>query len=88
MFGPEMRMLGPEMQIREHIEPLMRDQIEPMLRERLRDMPERIQLRTMPRVRTLRISPRSYRVDRGSEELRASPDPGFIAIDEDPVAIV
>src|SRR5256714_3702927 len=88
MFGPEMRMIGPEMQIREHLEPLMRDRIEPMLRERLRDLPERIQLRTMPRVRTLRISPRTYRVDRGSEELRASADPGFISIDEDPGDII
>jgi len=88
MFGPEMRMIGPEMQIHEHLEPLMRDQIEPMLRERLRDLPERIQLRTMPRVRTLRIAPRTYRVDRGSEELRASADPGFISIDEDPGDII
>src|SRR2546423_3735927 len=88
MFGPEMRMIGPEMQIREHLGPLMRDQIEPMLRERLRDLPERIQLRTMPRVRTLRIAPRTYRVDRGSEELRASADPGFISIDEDPGDII
>lgn len=73
MFGPEMRMIGPDM-------PMLREHIEPMLRERLRDLPERIQLRTLPRIRTMRISPRTYRVDRGSEELRASTDPGFISI--------
>ena len=84
MIGPEMQMIGPGMpKIHERLEPLMRDEIEPMLRERLRDLPERIQLRTMPRVRSLRISPRTYRVDRGGEELRASSDPGFIHIDRD-----
>src|ERR1051325_1280743 len=68
MFGPEMRMIGPDMQ-------MLRERIEPMLRERLRDLPERIQLRTAPRIRTMRISPRTYRVDRGAEEMRASSDP-------------
>jgi hypothetical protein len=84
MFGPEMRMIGPEMPMfRQRLEPLMRDQIEPMLRERLRDLPERIQSRTMPRIRTMRISPRTYRVDRGYDELRASSDPGFNSIQPD-----
>ncbi|HJP61599.1 MAG TPA: PDZ domain-containing protein [Gemmatimonadaceae bacterium] len=89
MFGPEMRMIGPEMQMyREHLEPLLRDQIQPMLREQLRDLPQRIQLRTLPRIRTMRISPRTYRVDRGYEELRASSEPGFISIHPDPDDIV
>ena len=76
MFGPEMRMIGPEM-------PMLREQIEPMLRERLRDLPERIQLRTVPRVRTMRIAPRTYRVDRGAEELRASSEPGYFELEPD-----
>ena len=89
MFGPEMRMIGPEMpMLRKHLEPLMRDQIEPMLRERVRDLPERIQLRAMPRIRTMRISPRTYRVDRGAEELRASSDPGFVYVQPDPEDII
>ncbi|HKR07934.1 MAG TPA: PDZ domain-containing protein [Gemmatimonadaceae bacterium] len=88
MFGPEMRMIGPDMQLmRERMEPLMRDRIEPMLREQLRDLPQRIQLRTMPRIRTMRISPRTYRVDRGAEELRAS-DPGFVYVNPDPDDII
>ena len=85
MFGPEMQMIGPGMpRMRERLEPLMREEIEPMLRERMRDLPQRIQLRSMPRIRTLRISPRTYRVDRGADELRASSDPGFVSIDQEP----
>jgi len=69
--GPGMMMLGPEMErLREQM-PRIREQIEPLLRERLNDLPERIQLRSLPRVRTIspvRVrSPRLYRVDRGGE---------------------
>jgi len=78
MFGPEMRMIGPEM-------PMLLDQIEPRLRERLRDLPERIQLRTPSRIRTMRISPRTYRADRGAEELRASSEPGYFQLDPDDI---
>ena len=77
-YGPEMMMIGPQ------FPKMMREDIEPMLRERLRDLPQKIQLRTLPRVKTLRIQPRTYRVDRGYEELKAGDDPGFIAFDHDP----
>jgi hypothetical protein len=77
-FTPEHMMIGPG------LPKMMREDIEPMLRERLRDLPEKIQLRTFPKVRNLRIVPRTYRVDRGYEELKAADDPAFIAIDQDP----
>lgn len=84
-FGPDRMIFGPEMpMIRQRLEPFMRDQIEPMLRERLRDLPERIQLRTAPRIRSLRVLPRTYRVDRGSEELRGESEPGLMSFDYEP----
>lgn len=84
-YGPNKMMIGPEipMKLRQEMLPMLRD-IEPMLRERLRDLPEKIQLRTLPKVRTFRVLPRTFRVDRGYEELRASEDPGFMAFDHDP----
>ena len=84
-FGPEKMMFGPEMpMMRKRLEPLMRDEIEPMLRERLRDLPERIQLRTAPKIRSLRVLPRTYRVDRGAEEPRAESEPGVMSFDYEP----
>lgn len=77
-FGPDNMMGPPQMPM------LFREDIEPMLREHLRNLPEKIQLRTMPRVRSMRILPRTYRVDRGSEELRASEEPNYKSIDLDP----
>ena len=50
--GPGMMMLGPDMQMLRDRMPMIRQQLEPLLRERLRDLPDRIQLRTMPRIRT------------------------------------
>jgi len=83
-YGPDRMILGPEMpMIRQRMEPLMRE-IEPMLRERLRDLPERIQLRTAPRIRSLRMLPRTYRVDRGAEELRAESEPGLMSFHYEP----
>ena len=88
-YGPD-NMVGPEMpmMLREDMEPMFREMepmlrermrdVEPLLRERLRDLPDRIDLRTLPRIRTLRVLPRTYRVDRGSEELRAASEQGFI----------
>ena len=92
-YGPDNMIMGPEpMMFREDFEPMLRERlqniepmlrerlrdIEPMLRERLRDLPERIELRNMPRIRTIRSFPRTYRVDRGAEEWRAASDWGFI----------
>jgi hypothetical protein len=85
-FGPDKMMIGPELpKMREELEPLMREnlqpmleRIDPMLQERLRDLPQRIEMRMAPRVRTLRMLPRTYRVDRGSEEERAAAQQGFI----------
>jgi hypothetical protein len=85
LYGPE--TYGPEFpMMHENFEPLMQQDIEPMLermqpmlQERLRDLPERIEMRlSTPRARTLRGLPRIYRVDRGSEELRADAQQGFI----------
>ena len=77
-YGPD-NMIGPEMPmiLRENMEPMLRD-MEPMLRERLRDLPDRIELRSLPRIRTMRVLPRTYRVDRGSEDQRAALEQGFI----------
>lgn len=84
-FGPDRMILGPDMpMMRQRLEPLMRDQIEPMVRERLRDLPQRIQMRTAPRIRSLRMLPRTYRVDRGAEELRAESEPGLMSFDYEP----
>ena len=76
-FGPGQMMFGPEMPM------MFRQDIEPMIRERLRNLPEKIQLRSMPRVRA-RVLPRTYRVDRGFEESRASDEPGYISMDHEP----
>jgi hypothetical protein len=92
-FGPGEMMSAPQMQmlrermpmLRQDMEPMLRGNLEPMLREnlepmleRLRDLPEKIQLRTLPTIRTLRIQPRTYRVDSGTEEL-----PDLIDLDDD-----
>ena len=84
-YGPD-RMIGPEqMLMYEDLEPLMRERMQPMiermqpmLQERLRDLPERIEMRMAPGVRTFRSLPRSYRVDRGTEEQHAAAQQGFI----------
>jgi hypothetical protein len=100
MFGPEMPMLRQRLEplMRGQIEPKLREQLrdlqnDPKLREQLRDLqnnvrdlPNRIQLRTPMRIKTLapaRVgSPRTYRVDRGSVgELRTLHPPVMIAID-------
>jgi hypothetical protein len=84
-YGPDRMILGPDMpMMRQRLEPMIRDEIEPMLRERLRDLPERIQLRTAPRIRSLRMLPRTYRVDRGAEELRAESEPGLMSFHYEP----
>ena len=93
VFGPDRMMLGPEMpmMLRQDIEPMLRERLRdigPMLRERLRDFPETMQLRTLPRVRTLRMSPRTYRVDRGAEEWRAAAEPDFNSVQYDPGDII
>jgi hypothetical protein len=84
-YGPD-RMIGPEeLMMHEDFEPLMLERMQPMLErmqpmleERLRDLPERIELRMAPGVRTFRTLPRSYRVERGTEEQRAAAQQGFI----------
>jgi len=84
-YGPD-RMIGPEqMMMYQDFEPLMlermqpmMERIQPLLQERLRDLPERIELRMAPGSRTFRSLPRIYRVDRGTEELRAQAQQGFI----------
>jgi hypothetical protein len=50
--GPGMMMYGPEMQMMRERMPMIRKRIQPLLRERLNDLPDRIQFRTMPRIRT------------------------------------
>ncbi|HJQ12206.1 MAG TPA: PDZ domain-containing protein [Gemmatimonadaceae bacterium] len=78
IFGPDNMMFGPDMPtMKEQLEPLMRYEIEPLMLERLRDLPQKIELRSMPRTRTI-VFPRTYRVDRSSEELRAISEQGFI----------
>jgi hypothetical protein len=64
---------------------MIRGHIEPLVRERLRDLPNTIRLRTMPRIRTsLPVrSPRIYRVDRGAEEWNAALGAGTMAIEGD-----
>lgn len=83
-YGPD-RMIGPEQfRMNEDFEPLMLERMQPMLermpmlQERLREMPGRIEMRMAPGVRTFRMLPRSYRVDRGTEELRAQAQQGFV----------
>src|SRR5436190_9863718 len=65
--GPGMMRFAPEMQIMREQLPMIREQIEPMLRERMRELPNRFQFRTMPRIKTaapLRVrSPQTYKVD-------------------------
>jgi len=87
-YGPGNVMVGPEpMMFRQDMMPMLRD-IEPMIRERLRNLPDKIRLRTMPKVRTLRFFPRTYRVDRGVEELRAGEGPGYITFDREPEEMI
>lgn len=83
-YGPD-RMIGPEeFRMNEDFQPLMLERMQPMLermpmlQERLRDLPGRIEMRMAPGVRTFRMLPRTYRVDRGTEELRAQAQQGFI----------
>ena len=80
MIGPEMRMMREQMpMLRKQLEPMLREQLEPMLRERMRDLPNRIQLRTMPRIRTaIPVRTRGYRVDRGGEEWKVADGPGTL----------
>ena len=74
--SPDMMMFGPEMQLMRERMPMIRKQIEPMLRERLNDLPRRLELRTLPRVKTaapLRVrGPSIYKVDRDDEEWNAA----------------
>jgi len=74
--GPEMMKFAPEtMMLRERV-PMLKQQLEPLLRERMRDLPNRIQLRTMPRIKTAApVRVRSYRVDRGDKEWNAAEGP-------------
>ena len=51
--GPGTMMFGPEMEMMRDRMPMIRTQLEPLLRQRLNDLPRRIQLRTMPRMRTM-----------------------------------
>ena len=83
--GPGMMMFGPEMQLMRERMPMIRGQLEPLLRERLRDLPNRIQLRTMPRIRTAVPvrAPRIYRVDRGGVELNAAEGPGIMSLEHE-----
>jgi hypothetical protein len=71
--GPGMMMVGPEMQILRERMPMIRQQLEPMLRERMDELPKRLEMRAVPRIRTrtlapLRVrAPQIYKVDRGAE---------------------
>jgi hypothetical protein len=80
MIGPEMRMMREQMpMLRKQLEPMLKRELEPMLRENMRDLPNRIQLRTMPRIRTaIPVRTRSYRVDRGGEEWKVADGPGAL----------
>ena len=76
--GPGMMMLEPDMQLMRERMPMLKQQLEPLLQERMRDLPNRIQLRTMPRIKTAPpIRMRTYRVDRGGEEWKAAEGPGM-----------
>jgi|GEM_PF-638901 len=71
--GPPMMKFAPETMMMRERAPMLREQLEPMLRERMRDLPNRIQLRTMPRFKTaMPVRVRSYRVDRGDKEWNAA----------------
>ena len=93
--GPGMMRFAPEMQMMREQLPMIREQIEPMLRERMRELPNRFQFRTMPRIKTaapLRVrSPQTYKVDRSGGELNAAEgdmpdieDPLLFDIDDEP----
>src|SRR5438552_16189623 len=73
------------MQLKRERMPMIRGQLDPLLRERLRDLPNRIQLRTMPRIRTAVPvrAPRIYRVDRGGVELNAAEGPGIMSLEHE-----
>ena len=74
--GPEMMRFAPEMLMMRERMPMLREQLEPLMRERMRDLPNRIQLRTMPRIRTtLPVRVRTYRADRGGQEWNAAEAP-------------
>ena len=81
MIGPEMRMMREQMpMLRKELEPMFKEQFEPMLRERMRDLPNRIQLRTMPRMRTtIPVRTRTYRVDRVGGEWKVADRPGTLS---------
>lgn len=64
---PEMRMLREQLpKMREQLEPMMKQEM-PLLKQRLEDLPNRIMLRSLPRMRmTAPVrAHRTYRVDRG-----------------------
>ena len=89
--APDMMMFGPEMQLMRERMPMIRKQIEPMLRERMNDLPRRIELRTMPRVKTAlpaRVRAPIYKVDGSDEEWNAAEgvelDEPFYYDDEEP----
>src|SRR5438874_1479527 len=46
--GPGMMRFAPEMQMMRERMPMIRERIAPIIRERMRDLPNRIQFRTMP----------------------------------------
>ena len=65
--GSDMMKFAPQMMMMRERMPMLRQQLEPQLRERMRDLPNRIQLRTMPRIKTaVPVRVRTYRVDRGA----------------------
>jgi PDZ domain len=79
MFGPDTPMMYKDFEplMLEQMQPML-ERMQPMLEHRLRDLPERIEMHMTPGVRTFRMLPRTYRVDRGTEELRAAAEQGFI----------
>jgi len=83
--GPGAMMFGPDMQMLRERMPMIRGQIEPLLRERMRELPNTIRLRTMPRIRTAAPvrSPRTYRVDRAGEEWNAAHGAGAMVLEDD-----
>jgi hypothetical protein len=61
--GPGTMMFGPDLQVMRERMPMIRKRIEPLLRGRLNGLPNRIQLRAMPRIRTMAPAPDSFTLD-------------------------
>ena len=84
MFGPDLKMMRERM-------PMIRKQLEPLLRKRLKDLPDGIQLRAAPRIRTMApLRSDVYSLDDRAEfeepltfdELFELDEPFFLDIDE------